>query len=246
MQAMQRAQAAVQLRQSFEDSISDDREADESLLAAYMQYIRFEGTQSPPAPARVRLLLERAVARFPVTVELWRMLTALAEGDAATAAAAAPPLADLRDCCKRATRNCPWCGELWAAQLRAVELDWDAQGGGDAAVDGSPGWELHSRLYSESLTVRTHKVACPTPHTRDAPMAWRVTSSVGVTSARDVGVRGSGSCVEHAGMAGMARQRAARLLRGCAGKLLGIACGGMMCWEGGDGGGGASQAAACV
>eukprot|EP00892_Ulva_mutabilis_P011035 jgi/Ulvmu1/8303/UM042_0008.1 len=151
--AMKRAQAAVQLRQAFEDGIADDRDANEDLLAAFMQYIRFERSQTPAAPRRIRVLLERAVARFPVTVELWRMLTAHVEAEAAAAAGGAPALADLRGCCQRACRNCPWCGELWAAQLRAVELEWHAVGGGTAEVAGVAGWEMHSRLYSTALTV---------------------------------------------------------------------------------------------
>lgn len=162
---MQRAQAAVQLRQTFEDEISEDREADEELLAAFMRYIAFERAQAPtPAgPARLRVLLERAAARFPVTVDLWREIVAAAEASAVGAAAGAEPLAALRVCCARACRNCPWRGELWAARLRAVELAWDAEGRGAAAVDGVAGWEAHSQVYSAALSVRLLRHATSMP-----------------------------------------------------------------------------------
>lgn len=127
-----------------------------------MKYVAFERAQAaaPEAAGRLRVLLERAVARFPVTVDLWRMLLAAAEAAAAGAAAGAPPLAALRDCAKRACRNCPWRGELWAARLRAVELAWDAEGRGAAEVDGAAGWEAHTQAYTAALSVRPGRSSC--------------------------------------------------------------------------------------
>jgi hypothetical protein len=42
-----------------------------ALLAAMWAYISFEQSKGPSARDRVRVLLERAFARFPETVELW-------------------------------------------------------------------------------------------------------------------------------------------------------------------------------
>lgn len=73
MQAHERGQAALALRRSFEDTIARPGATDADLVAAFWAYARFESAQS--APLRAQLVLERAVARFPVTVAFWTELT---------------------------------------------------------------------------------------------------------------------------------------------------------------------------
>ena len=74
-QELKRAKDAVTLRASFEERVSNKQQPAEDLLSAYLQYLRFERNQNPQLPGRLRMLLERAVERFPCTVEIWQQLT---------------------------------------------------------------------------------------------------------------------------------------------------------------------------
>lgn len=156
LQAFASAQAALALRTAFEDSIDDSKPADEALLAAMWAYIRFERSQGAAGWPRVRLILERAAARFPVTVQLWQELIAHVEGGADASAASVATL------CWRASRNCPWSGEVWAARLRAVERQAAAEAAGSEAAETL--LQEHARIYEEALQVRSTRcgnmVAC--------------------------------------------------------------------------------------
>ena len=66
MQAVARAQTALALRQSFEAAVAEAVPAEAALVTAFWRYARFERTQAGGA-ARAIIVLERAVARFPVT-----------------------------------------------------------------------------------------------------------------------------------------------------------------------------------
>ena len=151
MQIFSSAQSALALRAAFEDGIDDDKPADEALLAALWTYIRFERSQGPAAWPRVRLLLERAVARFPVTVQLWQELIAHVESGEHAGAA------DVAKLCWRATRNCPWNGAIWAARLRAVERQAAAEADGSGAAERL--LQDHARIYQEALQVRSEFLA---------------------------------------------------------------------------------------
>nr|XP_043638216.1 squamous cell carcinoma antigen recognized by T-cells 3-like [Erigeron canadensis] len=69
-----------------------------------MAYLKFE--QSSGDPARVKILYERAISEFPVSGDLWIDYT-----DYLNKTLKADKM--LREIFSRATRNCPWVGELW-------------------------------------------------------------------------------------------------------------------------------------
>jgi hypothetical protein len=154
VQIFARAQAALALRTAFEASISPEKPADKALLAAMWAYIRFEQSKGPSARDRVRVLLERAIARFPVTVQLWVELIRHTEDSEMRGAVDA---AEVEVVCYRATRNCPWNGELWAARLRALERQGKD---GAAATENSEVWRKHSATYREALQVCLPARAC--------------------------------------------------------------------------------------
>lgn len=162
-QELKRAKDAVTLRASFEERVSNKQQPAEDLLSAYLQYLRFERNQNPQLPGRLRMLLERAVERFPCTVEIWQQLTGHMEQQAAEAAGHPQTLPELLTCYKRACKNCPWRGSFWAGRLRAIEFTWQAtqaasgataerpSGGAGASSEGS--WEGHGQVFSEALQV---------------------------------------------------------------------------------------------
>ncbi len=77
-------------------------------------------------------MYERALAAFPVTADLWRRYTRYQE--------VTLNIPDVINATyKRAVRNCPWNGELWARALRALEAS-----GADVAAE-------HEALYQQAL-----------------------------------------------------------------------------------------------
>lgn len=108
----EKAQAAVELRRSYEAAMTPDHAADATLLAMFLGYIKLEQLQGDPA--RVQCVFERSLAMFPVTVELWYQYTRYLEAHLRI-----PGIIQGVYC--RAVRNCPWVGELWARRLRALE-----------------------------------------------------------------------------------------------------------------------------
>ena len=120
-----KTQGAVSARMSLETPLQAGdvdpavlaaRGFDASLLAAYMALVAHE--QREGNPGRVMTAFERAISEFPFTVGLWQRYTsylATTVGGAVTAAAF-----------DRATRTCPWAGDLWAASMRLAERRSDA------------------------------------------------------------------------------------------------------------------------
>lgn len=170
MQALKRSKDAVTLRSSFEESISNKQQPAEDLLSSYLQYLKFERNQNPQLPGRQRVLLERAVERFPCTVEVWQQLVDYMEQQVGSAAVTAQSQAmdDLLACYNRACRNCPWKGCFWAGRLRAIECAWQATqpDNGAATESAAPdtaseiSWAAHAQTYAEALQV-CFQSACP-------------------------------------------------------------------------------------
>lgn len=103
-------------------------------------YLKFE--QSSRDPARVQLLYERAITEFPVSSDLWLGYTHYLDKTLKVlphifsfrfymfqpfVILAINHLFSLqvgnivRDVYSRATKNCPWVGELWVGFLLALE-----------------------------------------------------------------------------------------------------------------------------
>jgi hypothetical protein len=147
VQICSRAKSALALRTAFEQSISLDKEANKALLAAMWAYINFERGQGSSTRGRIRVLLERAIFRFPVTVQLWAELIRHMEDSEMSGSVVTE---EVEAVCRRATRNCPGTGKLWAARLRAIERkalkSSDCTAAGDAEL-----WQQHSKTYHEAL-----------------------------------------------------------------------------------------------
>ncbi|KAG6408654.1 hypothetical protein SASPL_131672 [Salvia splendens] len=98
-------------RAHLEENISKSN-TDSEKLQDFMTYLKFE--HSSGDPARIQILYERAIAVFPVSADLWLDYTQYLDKTFKTARI-------VRDSYYRATRNCPWVGELWVRYLLALE-----------------------------------------------------------------------------------------------------------------------------
>ncbi|XP_022155160.1 squamous cell carcinoma antigen recognized by T-cells 3-like [Momordica charantia] len=110
--AYQRALDMYNARVQLEKQISRQDTTDTERLNQYIIYLKFE--QSAGDPARVQVLFERAVADFPVSVDLWLDYTRYMDKTLKVGSI-------VRNVYSRATRNCPWVGDLWVRYLLALE-----------------------------------------------------------------------------------------------------------------------------
>ncbi|KAH9750147.1 EMBRYO DEFECTIVE 140 [Citrus sinensis] len=81
-------------------------------LLAYKYTWKYE--QSSGDPGRVQLLYERAITDFPVSSDLWLDYTRYLDKTLKVGNV-------VRDVYSRATKNCPWVGELWVRSLLSLE-----------------------------------------------------------------------------------------------------------------------------
>jgi hypothetical protein len=86
-------------------------------LAPWLDYAKFEAEQSGSSHARTLSVYERAVASWPLSLELWLAYVGFAEGSAARTVTA-ERLAQLYT---RAVRNIGWSGTLWCGYLRNLQ-----------------------------------------------------------------------------------------------------------------------------
>lgn len=111
-QGYTKAQAAAKLRAASETAVNAARPADHDLLAAFMAYLKLEEVAGDSF--RQQVIFERALARFPVTSHLWLQYARFAESKLEN-------IGVVNDIYKRAARNCPWVGSIWARGLYALE-----------------------------------------------------------------------------------------------------------------------------
>ncbi|KAH9627145.1 hypothetical protein KSS87_018385 [Heliosperma pusillum] len=110
--AYKKALEMYSARIDLEEQISRVDVPDAERLPLFKKYLKFE--ESAGDPARVQILYERAIAEYPIAGDLWLDYTryldkTLKVGDV------------LRNAISRATRNCPWVGELWVKYLLCLE-----------------------------------------------------------------------------------------------------------------------------
>ncbi|KAI6701774.1 hypothetical protein NL676_016098 [Syzygium grande] len=110
--AYEKALDMYNARVNFEQQISRQDLSDTERLQQYMIYLKFE--HSVGDPARIQVLYERAITDFPISSDLWLDYTrymdkTLKAGDV------------VKDVHSRATKNCPWLGELWVRYLLCLE-----------------------------------------------------------------------------------------------------------------------------
>lgn len=106
----QKALEMLNDRAHLEENISKNNATEK--LQAFMTYLKFEHTSGDPA--RIQILYERAILEFPISTDLWLDYTQYLDKTFKTARI-------VRDSYYRATRNCPWVGELWVRYLLAME-----------------------------------------------------------------------------------------------------------------------------
>ena len=117
----QRAVRAYEMREGFEEALKEAEEADTSgsvLLSAYMSYIDLEISSGDGD--RVKIMYERALARFPVSDALWRSYISYLEAHEEDVDAT------VQTKYKRSIRCCPWVGELWCSYLRYLYRSVDS------------------------------------------------------------------------------------------------------------------------
>ncbi|KAI3445538.1 hypothetical protein Pfo_002203 [Paulownia fortunei] len=107
----QKALEMLNARAHLEEKISK-KDNDSEKLQEFMTYLKFE--HSSGDPARLQILYERAIADFPISTDLWLDYMQYLDKTFKTARI-------VRDAYYRATRNCPWVGELWVRYLLSLE-----------------------------------------------------------------------------------------------------------------------------
>lgn len=110
--AYQKALEMLNARAHLEEQVSRQEAPDSERLQQYMTYLKFE--QSYGDPARVQILFERAIAEFPISGDIWLDYTQYLDKTLKAARI-------VKDVYCRATKNCPWVGELWVRYLLSVE-----------------------------------------------------------------------------------------------------------------------------
>ncbi|KAF5449935.1 hypothetical protein F2P56_030331 [Juglans regia] len=110
--AYQRALEGYNARVHLEEQILRQDMSESEKLQQYMIYLEFE--RSSGDPARVQVLYERAIADFPISSDLWLDYTRYLDKTFKGANI-------VREVYCRATKNCPWVGELWVRYLLCLE-----------------------------------------------------------------------------------------------------------------------------
>ncbi|KAL9246096.1 hypothetical protein vseg_019674 [Gypsophila vaccaria] len=110
--AYKKAMELYTARIDLEEQILKPDVPDSERLSLFKRYMKFE--ESAGDPARVQILYERAIAEFPIASDLWLDYTryvdkTLKMGDV------------VKNVISRATRNCPWVGEVWVRYLLCLE-----------------------------------------------------------------------------------------------------------------------------
>ncbi|KAF8016112.1 hypothetical protein BT93_H1598 [Corymbia citriodora subsp. variegata] len=110
--AYEKALDMYNARVNFEQQISRQDTSDAERLQQYLIYLKFE--HSVGDPARIQVLYERAITDSPISTDLWLDYTrymdkTLKAGDV------------VKGIHSRATKNCPWLGELWVRYLLCLE-----------------------------------------------------------------------------------------------------------------------------
>lgn len=110
--AYKKALEMYNARVDLEEQISKSGVPDRERLPLFKRYLKFE--ESTGDPARVQILYERAITEFPISSDLWIDYTHYLEKTLKVGNV-------LKEAICRATRNCPWVGELWVRRLLCLE-----------------------------------------------------------------------------------------------------------------------------
>ncbi|KAG4939930.1 hypothetical protein JHK87_043801 [Glycine soja] len=108
----QKALDMYNARFHLEEQILSPNVSDSERLQHYMNYLKFE--QSSGTPARIQVLYERAITDFPITPDLWLDYTCNLDNTLKVGNI-------VNNVYSRATKNCPWVGELWVRCMLSLE-----------------------------------------------------------------------------------------------------------------------------
>ncbi|KIW01002.1 uncharacterized protein PV09_07520 [Verruconis gallopava] len=114
------AQTAWRIREKHELAIQHavDRRDETAEYQAYTDYLAWELQKKGVFSFRmIRGLYERATTRFPSVQTFWIDYVDYLISDSSTPDASVMPVIE------RATRHCPWSGDLWAHRLLTMELE---------------------------------------------------------------------------------------------------------------------------
>lgn len=111
------------LREPHELAVKRAGEAGDksALYSAFFEYMRWERKHKPRQRSSFDVelrttLFERALLRFPTTIEWWLDYTDFLISSNPSNPAILPVL-------ERATRHCPWAGDLWSRRILRTELE---------------------------------------------------------------------------------------------------------------------------
>ncbi|RDX66600.1 Squamous cell carcinoma antigen recognized by T-cells 3, partial [Mucuna pruriens] len=108
----QKALEMYNARFHLEEQILGPNISDSERLQHYMNYLKFE--QSSGTPARIQVLYERAITDFPISPDLWLDYTRNLDNTLKVGNI-------VSNVYSRATKNCPWVGELWVRYMLSLE-----------------------------------------------------------------------------------------------------------------------------
>jgi RNA recognition motif-containing protein len=115
------AQTAWRLREKFEQSLQQAAESgnETAEYEAYTEYLNWELQKKGVFSFRmINSLYERATIRFPSVQSFWIDFVDFLISEQQT-----PPDIDIMAVIERATRHCPWSGDLWAHRLLTMEAE---------------------------------------------------------------------------------------------------------------------------
>ncbi|KAE8688795.1 hypothetical protein F3Y22_tig00110956pilonHSYRG00244 [Hibiscus syriacus] len=110
--AYQKAEEMYIARAQLEERITRQDVSESERFQNYMSYLDFE--KSFGDPSRVQILYERAITDFPVSSDIWHHYTRYLDKTLKAGNV-------VKDVSYRATRSCPWVGELWVRYLLCLE-----------------------------------------------------------------------------------------------------------------------------
>ncbi|MED6158347.1 hypothetical protein PIB30_031977 [Stylosanthes scabra] len=112
LSAYQKALEMYNARVQFEEHVTRLDSPDSERLQHYLSYLKFEETSG--TPARVQVLYERAITDIPISPDLWLDYTRNLDKTLKVGSV-------VSNVYLRATKNCPWVGELWVRYLLSKE-----------------------------------------------------------------------------------------------------------------------------
>ena len=117
----ERALKGADARAPLENALVEEQFATQptqAQLAPWLEYAQFEAEQKGDGRARALAVYERAVACWPLSLELWLAYIGFAEGSGAGTSVHACTAEQMVRVYGRAVRNIGWSGALWCGYLR--------------------------------------------------------------------------------------------------------------------------------